>query len=259
MLPFAPVPVAAQATLSGNVTLSSAYVWRGVTNTNRPVIQPDVTLDVPVRGATLTLGAWASIEPARYDGASDISAVYGLLPGPALTQYSAWAHVAGELPGVSLSGGAEAFLYPAVAELAALYNTVELTASASLGLPLAPSFTMWYDIGAVRGAYLETSISFEQQLRSTPISLSASLGLNAGQSPDAGGQSQSYFARTGATHVELSASTEYHLGGLTLAPTAHVIHGFDPLTRVTTPTTSRSTKMWLGTTLSWSSRREESP
>jgi hypothetical protein len=53
---------------------------------------------------------------------------------------------------VSLSGGAETFLYPAVADLAALYNTIELTISASLELPLTPTVTVWYDVGAVRGA-----------------------------------------------------------------------------------------------------------
>jgi hypothetical protein len=259
LMPMASVPGVAQATLSGNVTLSSAYVWRGVTNTNRPVIQPDVTLDVPLRSATLTLGAWASIEPARYDGPADISAVYGLLPGPAFTQYSVWAHVAGELPGMYWSGGAETYLYPAVADLAALYNTVELTASASLALPLSPSFTVWYDVGAVRGAYLETSVSLERDVRSAPVSFDLSVGLNVGQGPDASGRNQSYFARKGATHLELAASTEYHLAGLVLAPTAHVIHGVDPLTRVTSPATTRSTKLWIGTTLSWSSSREGAP
>jgi hypothetical protein len=256
---FASAAGQAQATLSGNVALASGYVWRGVTNTNRPVIQPDVILEVPLRASTLTFGAWASIEPARYDGASDISAVYGLLPGPAFTQYSAWIHLAGDLPGLSLSGGAETFLYPAVADLAALYNTVELTASASLALPLAPSLTVWYDVGAVRGAYLETAIYFEQTVRDAPVSFALTLGVNTGQGPDGDGVHQSYFARKGATHLEFSAGSEFQFAGLTVVPTAHVIHGFDPMTRVTSPTTSRATKLWVGTTISWRSTHGSTP
>jgi hypothetical protein len=249
----------AQATWSGTATIASAYVWRGVTTTNRPVIQPEVGLDVPFRGTTLSFGAWASVEPARYNGPSDISAVYGLLPGPAFTQYSAWAHVATELPGVSLSGGAETFLYPSVADLASLYNTVELTLSASLALPLAPTITAWYDVGAVRGAYFETSIWFEQQFRGLPVRFSLSTGINAGQGPDRNEANQAYFARKGITHLEFSATSDYHLGALVLSPSAHVIHGIDPWVRVTAPERQRSTKFWIGTAVSWRSRGEEEP
>ena len=158
---------------------ATAYVWRGVTATNRPVIQPDLSLSVPVRAGTLTLGAWASIEPARYDGASDISAVYGLLPGPAFTQYSAWADFTVDLPGASVSGGAEAYLYPAVADLAALYNTFELSASASLSLPLAPSISVWYDLGAVRGV-LRDANGFDQQVAKPASQLRPDSGRERG-------------------------------------------------------------------------------
>ena len=255
-LALVPLCGRAQATWSGTATFASAYIWRGITTTNRPVIQPEIGLDLPFRSATISLGAWASIEPARYNGPSDISAVYGLLPGPAFTQYSAWAHVAVDLPGVSLSGGAETFLYPSVADLAADYNTVELTVSASFALPLQPAVTAWYDVGAIRVAYFETSIWFEQQLRGKPVSFSLTGGINAGQGPDANGNNQWYFARNGFTHVELAASTDYRIGALTLSPSAQVIHGLDPLARVIAPERRRSTKLWIGTAINWRSRGE---
>jgi hypothetical protein len=204
----------------------------------------------------LSFGVWASVEPARYNGAADISAVYGLLPGPAFTQYSAWAHVAAELPGVSLSGGAETFLYPAVADLAALYNTVEITMSASLALPLTPTVTAWYDVGAVRGAYVETSIWFEHQLRGRPVSFSLTGGINSGQGPDQNENDQAYFARKGMTHLELSATTDYDVGALRLSPNAQVIYGVDPYVRVIAPERLRSTKLWFGTAVSWRSGGE---
>lgn len=249
----APLPRQAQTSVSSAVTVASAYVWRGLTTTNRPVIQPELALSVPVRAGTLTFGGWASIEPSRYDGASDISAVYGLLPGPAFTQYSAWADFAVEFPGVTVSGGAEAYFYPDVADLAALYNTIELSASASWSLPLEPSLSVWYDIGAVQGAYLETSLGFSRQVRGLPISVALTAGVNAGQGPDTRGGREAYFAKNGVTHVELSATAQYRFAGLTFAPTAHVIHAFDPMARMTTPTLSRGTKLWLGTTVTWSS------
>jgi hypothetical protein len=256
-LALLPLSGRAQSTWSSTATFASSYVWRGITTTNRPVIQPEIGLDVPFRGTTVSLGAWASVEPARYNGPSDISAVYGLLPGPAFTQYSAWAHIAAELPGISLSGGAETFLYPSVADLAADYNTVELTVSASLALPLEPTVTAWYDVGAIRGAYFETSLWFEQQLRGQALSFSLTGGINTGQGPDRNENNQAYFARRGFTHVEFVASTDYQVGGLTLSPSAHVIHGVDPWVRIVAPDRQRSTKLWIGTAISWRSGGED--
>jgi hypothetical protein len=253
---IAPLAMHAQGSVESNVVVSSASVWRGVTSTNRAIIQPDVTLDVPFRGGVLSVGAWTSIEPARYDDASDISAVYGLLPGPAVTQYSAWLTHITSVASIGVITGVSAYLYPAVADLASLYNTIELSAAASFPLPLAPSIAVWCDVGAVRGAYLEGSISAEQQVLRLPVHLAFTGGLNAGQGPEEG--RQAYFVTTGLSHVEFSATTVHQLGSVSIAPSVHVIRGFDPLAQVVSPTASRGVKLWIGTTLSWTSAVEAS-
>lgn len=252
VMPFA--HAGAQAVVSGNVAWASAYVFRGVTNTNRAVLQPDVTLAMPVGAGIVTIGAWTSIEPTRYDGAADISAVYGQLPGPAFTQYSAWVEYGRPLFGADVTAGATAYTYPDVAGLADDFNTVEWYASIALPIALSPTLAAWHDVAAVRGAYFEGSLSQEFDLRLAPLAFGILAGLNVGQGPDEGG-AQAYFARRGLTHLDFSASTSFDAGGLSVAPLFHVIRSFDPLARVTSPTGDRGIKSWLGVTISWSSDR----
>src|SRR5215208_3326001 len=97
-------PVTAQPTLSADVGLNSQFVWRGVTSTNRFVIEPEMMLDVPLRGSTFTLGVWGNIEPVRYDGARDLSSLGGL-PGPFVTQSQGWAELSRTMRNVDAAFG----------------------------------------------------------------------------------------------------------------------------------------------------------
>ena len=54
-------PLAAQVTVTCDAALNSEYQSRGLTATNRPVIQPDLLLSAPVGRAIVTAAAWASI------------------------------------------------------------------------------------------------------------------------------------------------------------------------------------------------------
>jgi len=65
----------AQPSLTADLGLNSQYIWRGVTSTNRFVVQPTLTLTLPVRGLAFSAGAWGNIEPIRYDGPRDISSL----------------------------------------------------------------------------------------------------------------------------------------------------------------------------------------
>ena len=66
-------PAAAQVTVGADLGLFSDYVWRGITYTNKFVLQPDVYLTIPTGPASFTAGGWFNIEPGKYDGATDIS------------------------------------------------------------------------------------------------------------------------------------------------------------------------------------------
>ncbi|MEJ7812934.1 MAG: hypothetical protein WKG32_21140 [Gemmatimonadaceae bacterium] len=86
---LAPAAARAQRAVTLDVLVQNAFVWRGVTATNRPVLQPDAYLTTAAARGEVTLGAWASFEPARYDGADEMmshaSAACTWRPGWAMT------------------------------------------------------------------------------------------------------------------------------------------------------------------------------
>jgi len=259
----APVLLAAQRpTVTADLGLYSAYVWRGVTSTNRFVLEPDVTVALPMgraRRTAVTLGAWTNIEPTRYDGAADISPLGGA-PGPAATSSQLWLEARRTLGTAAVTLGATRYLYPDVGDLSTTYATNELYVVASgeslLGAALSPSFGVYYDVQKVRGAYLEGALSGDVGVpvgrgRAQAVTLSATVGYSAGQGPDARGVQAAYFAHDGLTHAELAARTALDFGAIGLAPTAHLVLGRDALVRVTSPDHSHALKAWVGATLTW--------
>jgi hypothetical protein len=81
----------AQATVGVDASLFSSYVWRGLTFTNKPVLEPDLYVTIPAGNASFTLGGWANLDLGKYDDAKTISAKAAacqpstsrsLIPGP---------------------------------------------------------------------------------------------------------------------------------------------------------------------------------
>ena len=245
---------AAQPSASLDVSLNSDYVWRGVTYTNRFVIQPDLSISAPVRGLTLTAGAWGNIEPRRYDGVNDLSSLGGL-PGPLVTQSELWLELSSTIRDrVETSFGVHGYLYPHVGDLAD-YNTVELQAAVSVDAFIAPSVTVAYDVGPIRGTFVEAGLSRAiTDERRGSLSVGFSAGFSAGQAEDPRGRDLAYFDRDGLTHFDASASATFTVGRIAVAPEAHVIFAHDAMARVTGPDVTRGTKLWFGATLGWSSR-----
>ncbi len=64
----AATPASAQTTLGLDVGGFSSYVWRGLTYTNKPVIQPDLYVTIPVGKASVTAGGWANIDLGKGSG-----------------------------------------------------------------------------------------------------------------------------------------------------------------------------------------------
>jgi hypothetical protein len=249
------IPAAAygQASVSAGVRFNSHYVWRGVTSTNRPVIQPDVSVSVPVRSVTFAAGAWGNIEPVRYDGPRDLSSLNGL-PGPFITQSEAWLEMSATIAKrVEASFGAQAYLYPHVADLDE-YNTVELYALASVDGFVSPSVSINYDVARIRGGYVEAGLSRGiTGARSGSVTLGLSAGFSAGQAEDPTGRDLAYFERDGLSHVDASTTATFVMGRIEIAPEAHVIVAHDSLATIVAPDATRRTKLWIGTTLRWKS------
>jgi hypothetical protein len=245
----------AQVSISAETGFNSQYVWRGVTSTNRPVIQPDVSLSLPIRRLTLTAGAWGNVEPVRYDGPRDLSSLNGM-PGPIVTQSEVYTELAASIANrIDVSFGAQGYFYPKVGDLAD-YTTLELYSTTTISAPISPTISVNYDVGPIHGAYIEAgltrAITGEHH---GSVTVGASAGLSAGQATDPRGRDLAYFDRDGLTHVDASASATVSVGAVAFTPELHVIYANDALATVVAPETTRRVKLWFGTTLHWSSAR----
>ena len=52
--------------VSGKVNVASEYLDRGVILTNQPMIEPGLTIALPLGGGTATIGVWAAVQPSTY-------------------------------------------------------------------------------------------------------------------------------------------------------------------------------------------------
>lgn len=238
----------AQAEIAVSVGFNSQYQWRGLTTTNRGVVQPDLAVSFPSGQGSLTFGAWANLEGGRYDDVRrHISESGGQRPG--LAEYDLRIEGARHFGRVGITIGASTYSYPNRLGTTGASNTAEAYARVALDAPLAPSVALWQDVQKVRGAYAEFGVTQEIG----PIALAAIGGWNLGQSLGDGG-ALGYFARHGLTHVDMSASAEWSVGTVSMAPAVHVLFGSDPNTFVASPNASRGAKLWFGTSIGWSGR-----
>jgi hypothetical protein len=245
----APAAGAAQSAVTVELAASNAYVWRGVTNANQLVLDPTVTLDVPLRHGALSFGAWGNLEPRRADGPHDIGTLGGH-SGPLLTQSQLWAEASGAHGALTFTGGVTRYFYPHVAGLSAAYGTMEVYGSVARDGLLAPSLSVWRDVQKVRGTYVEGAVGQDVPLgHGHALSLGAALGVSTGMRARDG--QSSYFARDGVTHAELSATSELSGGSLAFSPTVHVVLASDPLARAAAADVQRTAKLWAGATVRW--------
>ena len=252
-------PAVAQPVLAGELALGSSWVWRGVTTTNRPVLQPTLTLTLPVGPAALTMGAWGNVEPARYDGARDITSLgaAGTRPGPHpfVTQSQLWVETGRTRGRTALTAGLATSLYPHMGGLDTDFNTAELYGTVALDVPFAPRLSLWQDLRAVHGSYAELAIGHERPLvgRGRPVgTLAVELlaGVAGGEAAH-DGDAPAYFAHDGLTHLEGSATATLAVGAARVAPTVHLVYGRDPWTRVTAPDRHQRLKLRVGATVGW--------
>ena len=265
-------PAAAQTTVGADASLFSSYVWRGLSLTNKPVLQPDLYVTIPTGKASVTLGGWANIDLGKYDDPEDDISESGGLSSFNFAEFDPWAEVAfpvGEK--TTLTGGITAYIYPN--DLTATSNggfdsdanTVELYAKAAFDVLLSPKLSMWYDVDKINGAYFEASVSHTiPASEKVGIALGALAGFSAGQDADLdqNGEPQADFFNfqdNGLTHVDLSAGVPLSAGVFSITPVIHFVITSDEATKVTSPTDVSDTKVWGGVTVSWSHGYGEAP
>lgn len=269
---LANTPAAAQATVGADVALYSHYVWRGLTFTNKlPAIQPDVWLSY----SGFTVGAWANVEPSKCDGADDLCESgygrnldgVGFAPRSGIAEIDLWVDYARTSGNVSWKLGWIIYTFNEDnGVFTNAFDTHEVYGSASIGnLPVTPALYASYDIGKVKGLYLEPSVSYPWAAGpGVTVNLKALAGISAGQeiNTDPASDDNFNFFESGLTHVDLSASASFAAGPISFTPAVHFQISNDEFTRLNdagdaadffaTLKKGPSTKFWGGVIISWS-------
>ena len=251
----AATPAVAQATLGADLGIFSSYVWRGLYLTNRPVAQPDLYVTIPAGNASVTLGGWANIDLGKYDDPQDHISESGGTSSFNFAEFDPWAEISFPAGKATLTGGATAYIFPNKAGLTSDINTLEFYGKAAFDVPLSPKLALFYDVVSVKGAYLEGSISHPVPLsENVSLSLGALGGVNVGMGvpDDINSDESANFAKSGFTHLDLSAGVPFTTGSLSITPAVHFVVNGDDFTKVSSPTDESDFKVWLGGTISWS-------
>jgi hypothetical protein len=243
-------PAAAQTTIGWDAALFSSYVWRGLSLTNKPVLQPNAYLSFPLGSASLTLGGWANVDLGSYDGTDDISQGGGTSFN--LSEFDPYAEIGVSAGKATLTAGGVGYIYPNDDNVPANpdVNTVEVYGKVDLDVPFSPGVAAYYDVDKVKGLYVEGYLSRGIPLGATELTLGALAGFSAGQGPKAGELNN--FDDDGLTHLDLSAEVSFNAGPFSVTPTVHLIIGNDEFVKFTDANSQSDAKLWGGVTLSWS-------
>jgi hypothetical protein len=254
---------AAQTEVGAQLDLFSSYVWRGVTYTNKPVAQPDVWVSFPAGNASITVGSWANIDLGAYDDPEDDLSESGGLSAFNLAEYNPYAEVSFSSGKAAITGGVVGYIYPNELEDAPIdgldseSNTWEVYGTVGFDVPLAPEFSIYYDIDKVSGAYAEGAVSHSLALgESHTLDLGALVGVSLGQGFNEDDESFN-FDDNGVTHLDFSAGVPLAAGVFSITPVLHFQVSVDEATKFTSPTDDSDVKLWGGVSIGWSNAAEE--
>lgn len=244
---------AAQIVAGADVTYVNRYVWRGVTRASVPVFQPDLYLAYRHGDSFVTVGGWWSLETrSGEDEISDTGPGQG-----GLGESDYWVELSTRAGPVDLAVGFTTYLFDddALGGRDSSWDTSELYATLWWETTaLIPKLKIWYDLDAIEGAYIETSVDVRVPI--LPVAymyLGALAGWSAGQAVSESAPSQpAYFEKDGLTHVDISAWASFRVGrGFSLAPELHVQINGDAATKRTLADDSAGAKVWFEIAASW--------
>ena len=250
-----PSPASAQVYLGLDATLSSPYVWRGVTRANGWVVQPEGFLGLKAGGGFLSGGAWASYELGSA-GPNDLSDLG--TGGAGLAELNYWGQGTWSLGLVQAALGGIHYTFRGTAPSAGRTradNTTELYVELrGTSKYVVPGLALWLDVDRVHGAYVEGSVTVP--LLANPLAKPFVALITRATVGYTVGQEGAYFARAGVTHVDFAASSDVTLRPLRV-PTVlrlegHVQFSTDDATRPTSARPNearRSGKLWAALAL----------
>jgi Bacterial protein of unknown function (Gcw_chp) len=260
----APARVAqAQTEIGAQLDLFSSYVWRGVSLTNKPVVQPDVWVSFPAGNASITAGGWANIDLGKYDDPENDISESGGLSAFNFAEFNPYAEVSFGTGKATLTGGIVGYIYPNDLDDApnggydSSINTWEFYGKVGFDVPLAPELSIYYDFDKVKGAYIEGAASHSVPLgESHTLDLGGLVGLSVGQGFDADDESFN-FADDGLTHLDFSAGVPLTAGVFSITPVLHFQISADDATKLTSNVDESDVKLWGGVSIGWSNAVEE--
>jgi hypothetical protein len=254
----------AQTEVGAQLDLFSAYVWRGVTYTNKPVAQPDVYVSFPAGNVSITAGGWANIEIGSYDDPNEDFSESGGLSAFNIAEFNPYGEVSFSTGKAALAGGIIGYIFPNDLDeapnggLDSESNTWEVYGIVGFDVPLAPWFSLYYDFDKVKGAYVEGAISHSVPLgESHTLDLGGLVGLSLGQGIAEDDPSFN-FEDDGLTQVDFSAGVPLTAGVFSITPVVHFQINGDEITKFHSPGSDGSdVKLWGGVSIGWSNAVEE--
>jgi hypothetical protein len=256
-------PLSAQTEVGVDLGVFSSYVWRGLTRTNKPVLQPAAYLSVPVGNASVTLGGWSSVDLGKYDDLADDLSESGGSSSFNFAEFQPYAEVSFPVGRTTLTGGITGYVFPNSGSapngfglLTSDANTVEIYGKLGLDALLNPELSVYYDVDKIKGAYIEGGVSYSLAAgERLAVDLGATAGFSAGQGipDDPASDESANYNDDGFTHLDLSAGLPFTTGALSITPALHFVINGDERTKVTSPSDGDTdVKLWGGVSLSWS-------
>ena len=247
-------PAAAQATFGLDAGLFSSYVWRGITYTNKPVLQPDAYVTIPLGKASVTAGGWANIDIGKYDDPNNDLSESGGASAFNVAEFDWWGEIGIPAGPATITAGVTGYIFPNDVGFTKDFNTIEVYGKVGLSGPLSPKVSAYYDVDKVKGLYVEGSVTHALPLGPKSLNLGALVGWTGGQEAKTGELNN--FANSGLTHVDLSASIGLSAGPLSITPSVHGVFGLDDFAAFTKPSnfgqSDTKFKIWGGVMISWS-------
>ena len=198
--------------VSLDLTRHSKYVWRGITVTDEPVLQPAITFGC----GNLSASVWANIDTTDSSGdrwqANEVDYTLDYAFGWKAFKFSV---------------GAVFYQFPS----AHCADTVEVYGAVGLDVPLAPTVTLYQDVDEHDGQYVVLSVghTFEDVWKPCQgVALSVDLGASAAW----GSRKHNRFyygAGSGWADATASLGLPIKIGDhLTVTPAAHYSYILDP-------------------------------
>jgi len=245
-----PHSLSAQFAFSADATFSTRYVWRGITRTTKPVVQPSALIAWVPAGWTVTTGVWASVEPF-HPAADDLTdardAGFGEIDYwiEAHTRFRGldvrFGHIWYDPRGERITVG------PGIVETAELYAGLLLLPSRLGGL----GANVYWDYDEVDGVFVTL-----EAFRHVPlvqagdwiftITPKAEAGISAGEAFDNSSGAAGYYVDDGLAYVNtmLGLFAQQQTWSTYIAGT--VQYNGDRATRLTRPGgDSRKSKAWF--------------